>query len=178
MVVKWDLLYAPWRHDYINKNREEKSKKRLKKSQCIFCRQFKLNQDEKCLILRRFDNCFVIMNAYPYNIGHLMVLPNQHKADLRDLNKSVKLEVFEVISSSLSVLEESLQAKGFNIGVNLGIAGGGGIPSHLHVHVLPRWIGDTNFFETIGGIKLLSSDIKKVYKILQAEFEKIKVLGK
>ncbi|MFH1253967.1 MAG: HIT domain-containing protein [bacterium] len=170
--MKKDLLYAPWRDGYINRNREEKDKNKIK-NDCVFCHQLTLNQDEKYLILKRFNNCFVMMNMYPYNVGHLMVLPNDHKGDIRDISKKTRNEIFEVTTVATTALENAVNAKGFNIGINMGIAGGGGIPSHLHVHILPRWIGDTNFCETIGNVKILSADIKKVYKKLKAEFDKI-----
>ncbi len=170
--MKRDLLYAPWRHDYINDNRENKDKNKFPNN-CVFCHQLTLNQDEKYLILKRFDNCFIMMNMFPYNVGHLMVLPNEHEGNIRNVSKKARSEIFEVTSVATTVLENALKAKGFNIGINMGIAGGGGIPSHLHVHILPRWIGDTNFCETIGNVKILSSDIKKVYKMLRDGFSKI-----
>ena len=167
-----NYLYAPWRHDYINRDKKHEAKKKLKNN-CVFCHQLDLGQDEKFLILKRFKTCFVAMNKYPYNVGHLMVLPNKHLAELKDLDKKTRAEIFDVVTLAESVLEKALNAQGFNVGINTGIAGGGGIPSHLHVHILPRWIGDTNFFETIGNVKLLSSDMQKVYKKLKAEFEKL-----
>lgn len=170
--MKRDLLYAPWRHDYINKNREDKDKNKMK-NDCVFCHQLTLNQDAKYLILKRLDNCFVMMNMYPYNVGHLMILPNAHEGDIRNISKKTRAEIFDITSVTTTVLENALKAKGFNIGINMGIAGGGGIPSHLHVHVLPRWIGDTNFCETIGNVKILSSDIQKIYKMLKDEFDKV-----
>ena len=172
--MKRDFLYAPWRHDYINKNRKEKDKLKKVKNDCVFCHQLELDQDEEYLILERFKHCFVMMNMFPYNVGHLMVLPNNHKADLRDVDKKTRAEIFDVVAKTTTILEKVLNAKGFNVGINMGIAGGGGIPAHLHVHVLPRWIGDTNFCETIGNVKVLSSDIKKVYKMLRAEFSHYK----
>lgn len=170
--MKRDLLYAPWRHDYINQIHEKNSKETLNNN-CIFCQQLELRNDKKYLILKRFEHCFVMMNKYPYNVGHLMVLPNDHKADLRDLNKKVRAEIFDIVSISLTIVEKVLKSKGFNVGINMGIAGGGGIPLHLHVHILPRWVGDTNFCETIGNVKVLSSDIQKVYKMLKGEFDKL-----
>lgn len=166
------LLYAPWRHDYVNKNNEKIDKTTLK-NECVFCHQLALNQDESFLIIKRFKNCFVMMNKYPYNIGHLMVLPNEHIADIRQLAPEVRAEIFDVASVSLTAVETALKAKGFNVGINMGIAGGGGIPSHLHVHILPRWVGDTNFLETIGNVKMLSSDVQTVYKMLKDEFAKL-----
>ena len=92
--MKRDLLYAPWRHDYINKNREKNNKNEMK-NDCVFCHQLILNQDEKYLILKRFDNCFVMMNMYPYNVGHLMVLPNEHEGDIRNISKKTRAEIFD-----------------------------------------------------------------------------------
>jgi ATP adenylyltransferase len=170
--MKRKLLYAPWRHDYVNKN-NEKIDKTAFKNECVFCHQLTLNQDESFLIIKRFKNCFVMMNKYPYNVGHLMVLPNEHIADLRELKSEIRAEIFDVASISLTAVEKTLKSKGFNVGINMGIAGGGGIPSHLHIHILPRWIGDTNFLETIGNIKMLSSDVQTVYQMLRDEFEKL-----
>lgn len=166
------LLYAPWRHEYVNRNRENDEKKVLK-NDCVFCHQVALNEDEKFLIVKRFQNCFVMMNKYPYNVGHLMILPFGHTADLRDLATDVRAELFDIAALTLTVVENALKSKGFNLGINMGIAGGGGIPSHLHLHILPRWLGDTNFLETIGDVKMLSSDIQIVYQMLKDEFDKL-----
>lgn len=166
------LLYAPWRHEYVNRNRENDEKKSLK-NDCVFCHQVELNEDEKFLIVKRFKNSFVMMNKYPYNVGHLMVLPYEHIPDLRKLKPEVRAEIFDVAALTLTIVEKVLKAKGFNLGINMGLAGGGGIPSHLHLHILPRWVGDTNFLETIGEVKMLSSDLQIVYQMLKDEFAKI-----
>jgi len=113
-----------------------------------------------------------MMNLYPYSVGHVMVLPYAHKPDLIELDVDVRAEMMDVVTLATHVMTEVLHAKGFNIGINLGIAGGGGIPSHVHIHVLPRWRGDTNFLETIGQVKLLSGDFEKTFQVLKAGFEK------
>ncbi|KKQ33376.1 MAG: Histidine triad (HIT) protein [candidate division TM6 bacterium GW2011_GWF2_37_49] len=166
------ILYAPWRHEYVNRNRENDVKMPIK-NDCIFCHQVALAEDDKFFIIKRFKTCFVMMNKYPYNIGHLMVLPYDHISDLRELKSEIRAELFDIAALTLTAVEKALKAKGFNLGINMGVAGGGGIPSHLHLHILPRWFGDTNFLETIGEIKMLSSDIQIVYQMLKDEFKKL-----
>jgi ATP adenylyltransferase len=167
------LLYAPWRHDYVNNN-AGKPPGPLKNN-CIFCHQFDQNNDEKYFIIKRFVNTAVMLNFFPYNAGHIMILPFAHKAELSDLSREVRAELMEVITVSMPIIEKALNAQGFNVGINLGPAGGGGVPQHLHVHVLPRWKGDTNFLETFAETRLISSDMNKVYSMLHEGFAKISI---
>lgn len=166
-------MYMPWRHDYVSKTTMAGDREKLK-NECIFCHQFAQNEDEKYLILKRFKNCGVMLNYYPYNAGHIMILPYEHKPELCDLSKDIRSELMELINISIEILKKVLKPHGFNVGINLGIGSGGGLPSHLHVHVLPRWEGDTNFFATIGETKIICSDFYKVYAELKKEFDKIK----
>lgn len=166
-------LYAPWRHDYINRYHDTEEKKDDTEKGCVFCNQFKDDNDDKYFILKRFSYAAVMMNFYPYNVGHLMVLPFEHQGDLHRLAPHVRAELMEVVALSVPILESTLNAEGFNIGINLGIAGGGGIPSHVHIHILPRWLGDTNFLESIGQVKVLSSDFHKTFSMLKKKFIKI-----
>ena len=163
-----EKIYAPWRHDYVSKTTRSGEKVKLK-NDCVFCQQLKDNDDEQYLILKRFKHCFIIMNYYPYNSGHLMVLPNEHKAELFELESDVRAQMMEAVNLSIEALKKTLKPHGFNVGINLGIAGGGGLPSHLHIHVLPRWNGDTNFLATAGNVKIVCSDFKKVYEDLKRE---------
>ena len=144
-------LYAPWRHDYINNVARKKDKDNSAKS-CVLCTQLSHNQDDAYYIVKRFSDCAVMMNYYPYNAGHVMVLPYDHKPNLNDLTPHVRAQMMEVISLCTTVIEQELETEGFNVGINLGSAGGGGLPAHLHIHVLPRWRGDTNFLETTGEV--------------------------
>lgn len=166
-----NLLYAPWRHDYVNGNIKKNSEPL--KNNCVFCHQFAQSDDKKYYIIKRFERTVVMLNYYPYNAGHIMVLPFEHKANLPDLDAQTRAELMEVTSASLPVIEKALDAQGFNIGINLGEAGGGGIPSHLHIHILPRWKGDTNFLESIGSARLISSDLDKTYELLHQGFSSI-----
>jgi ATP adenylyltransferase len=114
-----------------------------------------------------------MMNYYPYNAGHLMVLPYAHHGLLTDFTPEVRADMMEALAVCQTVIGAVLKPEGFNIGINLGIAGGGGIPSHLHIHILPRWRGDTNFLEIIGETKLISADFVKTFNDLKAGFAKL-----
>lgn len=164
-------LYAPWRHDYINKLPKDTVSLKKTAEECVFCVQLKANNDDKYFILKRLEHCFIMMNLYPYSVGHAMVLPYEHHGNLTDLTAEVHAEMMQAVAKTTSVMEQVMHAQGFNIGINLGVAGGGGIPSHLHIHVLPRWRGDTNFLETIGQIKVLSGDFEKTFAMLKKGFE-------
>lgn len=171
-------LYAPWRHDYVTGMVDKGGNTKLGAKSCVFCTQLAADDDDKYFIIKRFKQCFVMMNYYPYNVGHVMILPNEHKGELHELSASVRAEMMEALNASIGVIDKVVKAKGFNIGINLGVAGGGGIPSHLHIHVLPRWQGDTNFLETIGETKLVSADFVKTFKDLKKGFAKISVSSK
>ncbi len=164
-----DQLYAPWRHKYVSST-AHKNKKAKSKRKCPFCAQFAENKDSKFFILKRYKNTAVVMNLYPYNAGHLLILPLKHKKDLASLGKEVRIELMELINIAVQVLEKVMHPDGFNVGLNLGNAGGGGIPGHLHFHVLPRWSGDTNFLATLSNTKVICSDFRKLYKELKSSF--------
>jgi len=168
------LLYAPWRHDYVTSGDEVAKhidKTKVVGADCVFCQQFAQDNDEKNFIVKRFTHCAVLLNLYPYNAGHVMILPLEHKAQLHDLRHEVRAEIMEVLTTVMPVVERAMDAQGFNVGINLGIAGGGGIPSHLHVHVLPRWRGDTNFLETLSNTKVVSSALEQTYQKLKKAFD-------
>jgi len=164
-------LYAPWRSTYASDTGEGK-KEKASESSCIFCNQLKQNEDEKNFILKRFDNTFVMLNKYPYNAGHLLVLPLKHFGTLNELSKVERTEIMEVINQSVDILSSTLKNDGLNVGLNLGKIAGAGIPSHLHFHVLPRWKGDTNFMPALAKTKVISFDIKKMYQALKKQFNK------
>ncbi len=163
------FLYVPFRSKYV-KGTGEKDKK-----ECIFCKPLAENNDEKNFILARYKYNFVILNLYPYNAGHLMIVPFKHCAELKDLSKDERDELMELISKSCEILKKQLKCEGFNVGLNLGKAAGAGIPNHLHMHVLPRWLGDTNFLPTLCETKTISFDLHKIYSELKPKFNKIKI---
>lgn len=163
-----DKIYAPWRSDYVSKASKKKDKDKIPQKNCVFCNYLKENKDEENLIIKRFKKSFIIMNKYPYNSGHIMVLPITHKKDLFDLTKQDREELIETVNIAIESVKKVFTPDGFNIGINMGSAGGGGIPCHLHVHIIPRWNGDTNFLASIGNTKVVCADFKDVYKKLKS----------
>lgn len=159
-----DYLWAPWRIEYIKKAKDEE------KEGCILCSKPSEKDDASNLIIYRGRHCFIIMNSYPYNSGHLMVAPYRHMANLEDLNDEERNEQFEVVSRSVAILKRVIKAEGFNIGMNLGRIAGAGIDKHIHTHIVPRWAGDTNFMPVTGDIKVVNEALKDTYKKLVSEF--------
>jgi len=164
-----DVLFAPWRSNYTEKEARTKNEGTTE-TECTFCRQFQKNNDQGCYILKRTKHCIVILNRYPYNAGHLLVLPISHVGKLQKLPKEVRHELMDLISQSTEIVQRELGAHGVNIGLNLGKAAGAGIPSHLHFHVLPRWQGDANFMPVLGKTKVISFDLDQIYKKLKPHF--------
>ncbi|MEA2446983.1 MAG: adenylyltransferase [Actinomycetota bacterium] len=122
---------------------------------CVFCSHLGESDDEASHILYRGKSVFVILNAFPYNTGHLMVAPNRHVGELAALEPGERAELMELASTSTQVIADAMGAQGFNIGINVGQAAGAGIPGHLHLHVVPRWGGDTNFMPVTADTKVL-----------------------
>ena len=142
-------------------------------TECIFCAAVKGEDDEGTRILHRAAFSFVILNTYPYNTGHLMIAPVRHIGALEDLEPSERIELMELTSRSVQVLKEKMAAHGFNIGMNLGLVAGAGIPGHLHVHVVPRWGGDTNFMPVVGETKVLPELLTETDAKLRPFFENL-----
>lgn len=162
-------LYAPWRSSYAKST--DKSKQETTTSQeCIFCKFINEKQDDKNFILKRYHHCFVILNTYPYNAGHLMVIPFAHAKDLKTLDAPTRQEIAEVMSFCTTLLEQILHAQGMNIGLNLGRIGGAGIPTHLHWHILPRWQGDTNFLPLLANTTVISFNLQEIFDLLKPAF--------
>jgi|SaaInlLV_10m_DNA_2_1039722.scaffolds.fasta_scaffold00397_9 ATP adenylyltransferase len=164
-------IYSPWRDEYVNDTAHKTSNEKQSK-ECVFCKHFKENHDEKNGILKRTKNCVVMVNKYPYNGGHIMALPLEHKATLKNLTPEVRAELMELVNESVIIIEKTLKPHGLNIGINIGKASGGGIPTHLHVHILPRWEGDTNFLPLLADTKQISVNLNEIYKKLKNEFNK------
>ena len=162
------FLYAPWRTGYLTKAQDRSRQKG--QSHCPFCQKIAENQDEKNLILTRRKHAFVVLNLYPYNTAHTMVIPYRHCADLTDLTDEERTEIMALLNETITKTQSIYNPNGFNIGMNLGAAAGAGIPEHLHMHVLPRWQGDTNFLPLLGQTKQISYDLLEVYRKLKEVF--------
>ena len=140
-----------------------------KKRGCFFCRELKEKRQKKTLILYRGQYIFVVMNKFPYNNGHLMIVPMRHLLNLEDLNGDELREFFELLKASTRVLKTVLRPHGFNIGMNIGKVGGAG-EDHVHLHIVPRWEGDTNFMPLIGETKVVPEYLGRTYQRLHVAF--------
>lgn len=154
-------LWAPWRIDYITGEKEDG---------CIFCVKPKEGNDKKNLILHKGETGFIIMNRYPYSNGHLMTVPYRHANKLSDLSPEERLEMMDLTSKCVDILG-TLKAEGYNIGINLGRAGGAGIDDHLHFHIVPRWSGDTNFMPVIADVRVMPEYLEDTYETLSQEIK-------
>ena len=155
-----EKIYAPWRMEFI---------KGEKQAGCVFCKDSARCHD---LVLYEGKSAFVMMNRYPYNSGHLMIVPFRHICEMEDLLPEEKREVFDLLDESIKILKEAMSPEGFNVGINLGKAAGAGIVDHMHVHIVPRWSGDTNFITTVGDIRVVPEDIHKTCALLIPYFKK------
>ncbi len=158
-----DLLWAPWRMEFIGGKPEPG---------CLFCRTGRPGgDDEENLVLRRGALAFVILNRYPYSNGHLMVAPYRHGGALGELTADEAAELLGLAGRCTEILAAAFQAEGFNVGFNLGKVAGAGVGDHLHLHVVPRWTGDTNFLPVIGDTRVMPEYLGATFRKLQPHFE-------
>ena len=157
-----ERLWAPWRMEYIKRTK--------KNSGCIFCDKPEQDSDIENLILFRGRTCFVIMNFYPYNNGHLMVVPYRHLCDFHALSAEERNEMMALVDASIDVIKADMQPQGFNLGMNIGSVAGAGIAGHLHFHIVPRWNGDTNFMPVTGHTKVISEVLTETCRHLRKKF--------
>ena len=143
---------------------------------CIFCKirnsKFEI-RNKKNLILYFGKHCFVMMNKYPYNNGHLMVIPHQHKGEIGEMDAATQHELMFLTGKSVKILKKALKCAGANCGMNIGLAAGAGIVGHVHMHVVPRWVGDSSFMPIISGTKSMPEYLKTTYKRLKPEFDRL-----
>jgi len=151
-----DRLWAPWRINYLNKSRR-------KKQRCIFCSARRAASDRKHLVILRSTYSLVILNIFPYNNGHLMAAPKRHIADISRLSEVELLDLIAVVNKAKSLLDKVIKPQGYNIGINIGRVSGAGFPGHIHIHIVPRWQGDTNFMPTVADTKVISQSLEELY---------------
>lgn len=163
-----ETRFTPWRMNYI------KGTDKVDNEGCVLCNlhQSPPTDDPDNLLLYRGRMCYVVMNLYPYNTGHLMVVPYAHIANLVELDNQCAEELFALTRRCVANLQAEYQSHGFNLGMNLGRVAGAGIADHLHMHIVPRWEGDTNFMPLIGGTKLVPEELPRTYARLRPHFEK------
>jgi len=139
---------------------------------CIFCDKPAERDDRENLIVYRGQHAFVMMNLYPYNNGHVLITPYRHVSEFDDLEPQVQLEMLDLASRAMAIMRREMQAGGFNFGANIGAAAGAGIEEHVHLHLVPRWIGDTNFMPVVSGAKVQVQSLRETRDLLAAGFEK------
>ena len=168
-----DLFIRPERLKYVRQI--------IKPEGCVFCEAVNSPNPAEKFILYKSKNAMVILNKYPYNNGHILILPTEHQGNLEDLSDEVYNEIQKLLKRSIGILKKVYRPGGLNVGLNLGAAAGAGIPDHLHYHVVPRWFGDTNFFPLLAQTKLVVetlettfSNLEGHFQALEAEFQKSK----
>ncbi len=148
-------LWAAWRMKYITKAEKE--------SGCVFCNALAKMDGADNLIVARGERAFVILNKYPYTSGHLMIAPLAHQASPEDLDSATRAELMELVAQFMGVLRKAYNPQAFNIGMNIGEAAGAGVPGHAHIHIVPRWNGDTNFMSTTGEVRVLPETLEQTF---------------
>jgi ATP adenylyltransferase len=156
-------LWSPWRMEYILGD---------KSGGCVFCEKPREQRDQENLILYRGERCFVIMNRYPYTNGHLMVSPYEHVDSPTKLPTETLCEMMALVNLCLETMKEAIQPNGFNIGMNLGAPAGAGIKDHIHMHIVPRWVGDTNFMSVFADTRVISEALEQTYGKLKPLFDR------
>ena len=158
-----DRLWSPWRYQYVAGEGGKAT------SGCIFCelRDGAPEDDERRYVLHRARYNYIVLNLYPYTSGHLMIVPYEHVADLDAGSKPATDEMMDLAKRAQTILREVYRPDGFNLGMNLGRAAGAGVVGHVHLHIMPRWVGDTNFMTTVGETRVLPEDLRTTYDKLR-----------
>jgi ATP adenylyltransferase len=158
-------MSTPWRRAYIEGHEKEDG--------CVFCNALAKKQDgPKNLIVHRGERAFVIVNLYPYTNGHLMVAPMEHQPSLELLDAGTRAEMMELTSQAVALLKKIYHPHAFNVGANIGRAAGAGVPDHVHLHIVPRWSGDSNFMSVLGETRVLPETIEETYKRIREGWDK------
>ncbi len=156
-------MWAAWRMKYINKSD--------KVDGCVFCNALAKTDGPENLVLMRGKFAFVILNKFPYTSGHIMVAPLTHAATLDELDPATRAELMELVSQFSGVLRKTYRPQGFNIGINMGEAAGAGVPGHIHIHIVPRWNGDTNFMSALAEVRILPEELEQSYERIHTAWE-------
>lgn len=157
-----DYLFSPWRYAFVTT--ADKS------PDCLFCGLLRQNDDAKTLIVHRAQHSFVMLNAYPYTSGHVMVVPYEHTDQLQKLSTPAANEIMQLTQKMEGILRDLYRPDGVNLGMNIGKAAGAGVAGHIHMHVLPRWVADANFMTVVGETRVLPEDLQTTYKRIREKF--------
>ncbi len=165
-------IWAPWRTDYIDSlscPEEDKG--------CFICRARSGEDEAAELVLWQATHCLVLLNRYPYTGGHLLICPNEHIGEFSDLDDATLMEMMQLVRDAQVVLGRAVKAQGFNIGCNIGQCAGAGLPGHLHIHVVPRWPGDTNFMDVVGGVRMVPISLAQLYESISQAAKELGLPG-
>ena len=171
-----ERLWAPWRLDYIRGDVDnepvegETQPAKAGEKPCFLCEAVADDADRERLVVARGQLVFAILNRYPYNNGHLLVAPQAHKGSLAELSAEEHAECMSMITRAVDVIRATMNADGFNVGLNLGRVAGAGLPGHLHWHIVPRWNGDTNFMPVLGDVDVISQSLDSAWQLLSEAF--------
>ena len=164
-MARREIFFRPDRHKYITRKKT--------KSKCVFCDAAKRGVSVKSLAVYVDDSAIVVLNKYPYNAGHVLVLPRRHVSDWKDFSDQEYARYTWLMRETSRILQECFEPHGINIGLNLGRAAGAGLPDHLHMHFVPRWHGDTNFMPILSGTKVISQSLGQTFKVLAPAFRRL-----
>lgn len=160
-----DHIWTPWRMQYIQGNTKDDG--------CIFCLAAEGSDDRENLVFYRGENVFMILNRYPYTSGHVMCVPYDHESRLQDLSDEIRNELMACITKTVAILQEVYDPEGFNIGLNLGAVAGAGVAEHLHVHIVPRWTGDTSFMTAVSATRVLPEVLADTFRRVKEAWEAV-----
>jgi ATP adenylyltransferase len=169
-----DKIFSPWRTEYIEGFADNKEKT----GKTFIQEAIESNDDNKVLVVERRDNCIVLMNKFPYNNGHLLITPKREVADIDELTEDEYYDLNLALRDSIKIIKKIYKPHGYNVGVNVGRAGGAGLPQHLHYHIVPRWNGDTNFMSSIADLKVISVSMQRTWEQFSDAFKDLKNDGK
>ncbi len=159
-----DRLWAPWRIGYVLSEKSE---------DCIFCDKPSAGDDAAELILNRGELSYVLMNAYPYNNGHLLVVPYEHVPDVLSVSEEQLVDMMRLTRRAIEATQRAMRPDGFNVGFNVGRVAGAGIEEHVHLHIVPRWAGDTNFMPVLGDTRVVPQSLRECYELLASHFQQL-----
>ncbi len=180
-MASFERIWAPWRASYVQKPDDDSSNpdpspqaQRLEflpgaEPDCFLCQAVAAHDDRGRYVIDRGQRTITLLNRYPYNNGHLLVAPQLHRAGLDELDAQTQLELFQTLARLVRILEKTLRAEGFNVGLNLGKIAGAGLPGHLHWHLVPRWGGDTNFMPALASVRVIPQSLDALWEALRLE---------
>lgn len=168
-----DVMWSPWRSKYIETFKDEANK--VGEQACFLCDAMNsAEHEDTCLVVAKRPNCFAILNKFPYNNGHLLIAPVRHVAELESLADDELMAMMKLVRDGMAVIRQAYNPHGFNVGINIGRVAGAGVPGHIHIHIVPRWNGDTSYMATVADVKIVSTALEETQKQFSELYNKLK----